>query len=342
MRQATSKRHSTARSGLRGGLDLGGTKIQAVVVDARGTVRGQEREATPVNGSAATVVTALATAMRGAAQAAGVDTHDLEGVGVGAPGAIDPERGTVAEPPNLPWKGAYPIGPELSETLGCPVFVDNDVRVTTRAEFVLGAGRGFRSLLGVAWGSGVGGGIILDGVPWIGHGAAGEIGHTIIQRGGRMCGCGRRGHLEAYAGRVNMERRARKKIHAGTKSALLSIMEARGRDRMTSSVWWRALEQGDKLAHHLVNRAVEALGTGIASACTLLDVEAVIIGGGLGVRLGQPYVDRIAELVRPQVFVRERPPQVVLAALGDLGGAIGAALLVGTAAAPTKTAKLSA
>jgi glucokinase len=111
-------------------------------------------------------------------------------------------------------------------------------------------------------------------------------------------------------------------------------MESRGRDRMTSGVWSRALEHGDKLAHHLVDRAVDALATGIASACTLLDVEAVIVGGGLGVRLGQPYVERIAARVRPQVFLRERPPEILLATLGDLGGAIGASLLAQTAAKP--------
>ncbi|HXA29050.1 MAG TPA: ROK family protein [Candidatus Angelobacter sp.] len=318
---------------LRGGIDVGGTKIQAVVVDARGTVRGQDRQATPLTRGPRGVVAAMAAALRGAARAAGVEAAQLAGVGVGCPGAIDAVKGTVAEPPNLPWKTAYPIGPELSKTLGAPVFVDNDVRVATRAEVELGAGRDFDSLLGVFWGTGVGGGIVLNRTIWHGRGAAGEIGHTIIRRGGALCRCGRRGHVEAYAGRAAMEVRARRRIAHGTKSVLLPIMQERGIDRMTSGVWARALEHGDKLANHLVDRAVEALSTGIASACTLLDVEAVIIGGGLGVRLGQPYVDRIAARVGPQVFLRERPPQVLLAALGDLGGAIGASLLVGAQAA---------
>jgi glucokinase len=325
----TGPRPTARRSGLRGGIDLGGTKIQTVVIDARGQVRGQDRGATPLSGGPEQVVSAMATAMRAAAEAAGVQTRDLEGVGVGSPGAIDAPAGTVAEPPNLPWKQAYPIGPELSRTLGAPVLIDNDVRVATRAEHLLGAGRDFNSLLGVFWGTGVGGGIILDGRPWNGRGAAGEIGHTVIQRGGALCHCGRRGHVEAYAGRASMEERARLKIAQGTKSALLSIMQARGADRMTSGVWARALEQGDRLAVHLVGRAVDALGTGIASACTLLDVEAVVIGGGLGLRLGHAYIDRIAAQVHSEVFLRERPPEIRLAALGDLGGAIGAALLVG-------------
>lgn len=315
------------RGGLRGGIDLGGTKVQAVVIDARGVVRGQYREPTPLSDGADAVVTALATAMRGAAEAAGVRSSQLDGVGVGCPGVVDAEAGTVSNPPNLPWTGAYPVGPELSHALGAPVRLDNDVRVATVAEFRLGAGKPYRSVLGVFWGTGVGGGIVLDNAPWLGRGAAGEIGHTIIRSGGAMCRCGHRGHLEAYAGRASMEERARRMIKKGVKSSLLSIMESRGRDRMTSGVWARALDHGDKLAAHLVDRAVEALATGIASAQSLLDVEAVIIGGGLGLRLGEDYVRRIEKQVRPQLFVADRPPALHLAALGDLGGATGAALL---------------
>jgi glucokinase len=314
-------------TGLRGGIDLGGTKVQAVVVDERGTVLGEHREPTPVDGGAEMVVTVMATAMRSAAEAAGVRTSQLDGIGVGCPGAIDADAGTVADPPNLPWKGAYPIGPELSRALGAPVRLGNDVRVATVGEYELGAGKPYRSLLGVYWGTGVGGGVIIDGVPWNGRGAAGEIGHTVIRAGGALCHCGHRGHVEAYAGRASMEERARRMMRRGVKSSLLSIMEARGRDRMTSGVFARALEHGDKLAIHLIDRAVEALGIGIASAISLLDVEAVIIGGGLGLRLGEDYVRRIETQMRPQLLVAARPPAMHLAALGDLGGAIGAALL---------------
>jgi len=327
-----SARTRTPVSGLRGGIDLGGTKVQAVVVDARGAVRGQDRQPTPLDGGPGAVVEAMATAMRNAATAAGIPTSQLLGAGVGAPGAIDSAAGTVADPPNLPWKNAFPIGPELTKTLGTTVLIDNDVRVATRAEYELGAGRGYPSLLGVFWGTGVGGGIILDGVPWNGQGAAGEIGHTVVKMNGALCRCGRRGHVEAYAGRASMEERARQLIARGHKSDLLHITKARGADRMTSGVWARALAGHDKLAEQLVDRAVEAIGVGIASACTLLDVEAVVIGGGLGLRLGQPYVDRIDELVRTLVFVRERPPKVLLASLGDLGGGIGASLQVGSSA----------
>ena len=315
------------RDGWRGGIDLGGTKIQAVVVDADGSVRGEHRDATPLDGGAEAIVAAMAAAMRGAAEAAKVRTDQLSGVGVGGPGAIDAAAGTIADPPNLPWTGAYTVGPELSRAVDAPVKLGNDVRVATLAEHRLGAGKPYRSLLGVFWGTGVGGGVIIRGTPWNGRGAAGEIGHTMIRAGGALCGCGHRGHLEAYAGRGAMEARARKLMSRGVKSDLLDIMQSRGRDRMTSGVWARALEQGDKLAEHLIDRAVDALAIGIASAMSLLDVEAVIIGGGLGLRLGEPYVQRIEAGMQKQLLVADRPPRVHLAALGDLGGATGAALL---------------
>jgi glucokinase len=125
-----------------------------------------------------------------------------------------------------------------------------------------------------------------------------------------------------------MESRARKRHQKGEKTILLKLMKEYGRTRMTSSIWARALEQGDKLATELIDEAVEALGAGIGSAINLLDVEAVIIGGGLGVRFGQPFAERIARAMHPHLFNDHRPPDVQLAALGDLGGALGASLLV--------------
>jgi glucokinase len=123
-----------------------------------------------------------------------------------------------------------------------------------------------------------------------------------------------------------MEIRARKLHDKGMHTDLFEIMREHGHDRLTSGIWQRAIESGDELAHKLIDRAVSALGAGIASAVNLLDVEAVLIGGGLGVRFGHPYVERIAAAMRPHLFVDDRPPRVHLAGLGDLGGALGAAL----------------
>src|SRR5204862_3065398 len=138
-----------------------------------------------------------------------------------------------------------------------PVSVGNDVGVATAAEAQLGAGRPYKSMLGVFWGTGVGGGLILNGEPWLGRGAAGEIGHVVVKRDGARCTCGRRGCMEAYAGRGSMELRARAKEKKGSKTALFEIMSDRGRDRLTSGVWARALDRGDDLAIELMDEAIE-------------------------------------------------------------------------------------
>jgi glucokinase len=318
----------------RGGIDLGGTKIQAVVVDDDHSVLGQSRHPTPTDGGPPDVVAAIVEALREAATQAGVETASLGGVGVGSPGQVDGAAGTVASARNLPgWEGVFPLSETLAEAVGSPVFLGNDVQVATDAEVQLGAGRPYRSLLGVFWGTGVGGGLVLDGRPWLGRHAAGEIGHMVVRVGGARCTCGRRGCMEAYAGRAAMELRARRLAARGTKTELFEIMEARGRTRLTSGVWARALKREDRLAVQLIDRAVKALGAGIASAVNLLDVECVVIGGGLGLRLGEPYARRIADAMQPHLFADDNPPAVHLAELGDLGGAIGAALLAGPPAA---------
>jgi glucokinase len=312
----------------RGGIDLGGTKIQAVVVDDRHEVLGEQRGPTPTSGGPADVAAAMAETLAGAATAAGIETSDLIGVGVGSPGEIDVAKGTVTQARNLPdWEGSYALGPELGKLVGAPVELGNDVNVATDAEAELGAGKEFSSMLGVFWGTGVGGGIVLDDKLWEGRGAGGELGHVVVRIGGRHCGCGRRGCMEAYAGRASMEARARKLVAEGRDTKLFHLMEKHRRDRLTSGIWSRALDRDDALAREIVTEAVEALGAGVASAVNLLDVEAVIIGGGLGVRLGEPYREHIEAAMLPHLFSDDNPPAVRLASLGDLGGAIGAALL---------------
>jgi glucokinase len=315
------------------GLDLGGTKIQAVLMDNEGTVLGQCRRATPQQGGPPAIVRELFATLREVTRMVKLEPAVLGGVGIGAPGAVDPEAGVLLQAGNLPgWVEPYPLAEALSKKAKVPVFLGNDVQVAVAAEARMGSGRSYRSLLAVWWGTGVGGGIYLDGRRWAGRGAAGEIGHMVVRRGGARCSCGRRGCMEAYAGRAAMERKARAAVAQGEKTRLFEIMEERGRDRLTSGVWLRALKEKDELAERLITRGIWMLGAGIASAVNLLDVEAVIIGGGLGTRLGDPYVARIAEAMHPHLFVPQRTPDVRLSGLGELSGAIGAALLAEDAA----------
>lgn len=319
-----------AAVGPRGGVDLGGTKIQTVVVDADHEVLGQARRPTPTSGDPAGVAAEIAACMRDAADDAGLATGDLTHVGVGSPGSIDARAGTVSSASNLPgWAHAtYELGSVLAAQLGTAVALGNDVQVATDAEVRLGAARGYGSVLGVFWGTGVGGGIVLDGEAWHGQGGAGEIGHVCVQmHGGLRCPCGRLGCVEAYAGRGAMERRARELHGEGAETKLLKIVRKRKRDRMTSGVWARALKHHDPLAGQLIRDAVTALGAGVASVVNVLDIEVVILGGGLGVRLGEPYAAKVAAAMAPHLFNDDRPPPVLVAELGDLGGAIGASLL---------------
>jgi glucokinase len=288
-------------------------------------VIAQARRNTPRTGADA-VVRELAQSLRDALAAAELPVEALDSVGVGVPGSLDPESGTVLQVANVAgFDKPYPLASALRDELGVPVAIGNDVNVAVEAERRYGAGKGYRSFLGVFWGTGVGGGIVLDGRVARGRGSAGEIGHVCAKPGGRRCACGLDGCVEAYAGRGALEQRARLLVRR-RRTVLFEVMEKRGRDRLTSGVWARALEADDRLARDLLERAVEALGVGIGSAVTLLDVEAVIIGGGLGIRLGTEWVERIERAARPHTFFRDAPAYR-LGELGDLSGAVGASLL---------------
>jgi glucokinase len=275
------------------------------------------------------VIEAMALAMHEAAVDAGVTTSGLRAIGVGAPGSVDQATGSLSGAGNLPnWKESFPMGPELERSVGTRVTVGNDVQVGTDAEYRLGSGAGFDSLLGVFWGTGVGGGIILDGKPWLGRGRAGEIGHTMVRRGGAREPNGLSGTVEAYAGRKAMEEKARAEVKKGRKTDLFKLMKKHDKPHLTSRVWSDAWENEDELAMDLLNRAVKALAAGIASAVNLLDVEAVVIGGGMGTRFGDSLVPKIVERMDRYLLDPDKPPAIKVAGLGDDGGVLGAALLL--------------
>jgi glucokinase len=311
------------------GVDLGGTKIQVAVVRARKVV-GSARVPTPLTG-AEPVIEAMVEAVRAAVESVGAKSEDLRAVGIGSPGKIDASAGVVSHSPNVPgFMEPVDLGPRVSSRLGgIPVLLDNDVRVAVRGEHQRGAGRPYRHLLGVFVGTGVGGGLVLDGRLRTGRGALGEIGHIIVKPGGRMCSDGRRGHLEAYAGRGRMEAEARRRVAKGAKTDLFDIMRQKGRTRLSSGVWAAALDHGDRMAHDLVDDAVDALAVGLSSVQNLLDLDAIIVGGGLGDRLGEPFVRRIEQEMHPLLFIPDRPPAVLGSELRDLAGAVGAAVLAG-------------
>jgi glucokinase len=316
---------------MRAGVDLGGTKIEVLIVEREREVVARARRQTPTKGGAAAVVAAVARTVEDAAEAAAVRVGQLTGVGVGSPGAVDAAAGTVGFNSNLAggWTDPYPFAEELVRRLGTRVRVANDVAVATGAELELGAGRDLPSFLAVWWGTGLGGSVVLAGRRWEGNGAAGELGHTVVKLRGRVCPCGRRGCAEAYAGRAAMEARARQLHERGQRTRLFDLMREANRERLTSGVWERALAEDDRLAHEVVDDAYDAIAAASASVVNLLDIDGIVLGGGLGTRLGSRAAERIRAKMRPHIFNPTRDPPVRPAALGDDGGAIGAALLFG-------------
>ncbi len=315
------------------GIDLGGTKVQGVIVDKAGTPLGSAVASTPGDGGPASVVDQVAAVVRAAAANAGIGVDDLDGVGIGSAGTVSPAAGVVLEAGNLSgFDRPVPLARLVAGALALDppmVRLENDVNAATLAEYRTGAGRGLDSLLAVFAGTGVGGAVVLGGRLHRGaRGAAGELGHAVVVMGGERCPCGRRGCTEAYAGRTPMERAVRTAVEAGRATELPAIQRRLGRARLTTDVLAEGLAVGDALAAELVELAARALGTAIASACNLLDVQGVLLGGGLTDGLGDPFVRLVERAITPQLLANEPPLEIRRSALGDMAGAIGAALLV--------------
>lgn len=308
------------------GIDVGGTKIAVLVLDD-GTMVGSARRKTPTDGDHLGVVDVIVAGVHDALDDADLAVEQVAAVGVGTPGIVI--DGTVGGASNVPgFQTRFALGELLTDRLGSPVRVVNDVTAAAVGEHRRGAGAGYDHLLCVFAGTGVGGGLILDGRIFEGaHGGAGEFGHQVVRQGGAVCPCGHRGCVEAYAGRHAMSLAAEGAVAAGRDTILFDVMARKGRSRATSGVFKEALELGDRFVADLVEDAVDALAAGIASAVNLLDLEAVVLGGGLGDKLGEPFRARVETAMQPHLFASPPRVQLVSATLGDDGGAIGAGLL---------------
>ena len=309
------------------GVDLGGTNIQVIVLAEDDERLGWAKMRTPLDGDRTNVLEVMDAAVNDALGDAGVALSDVAAIGVGTPGVV--MDGTVGGASNVPgWDERFSLRTGLEQRLDRPVRVVNDVTAAATGEHRLGAGKGAENLLVIFVGTGVGGGLVLDGQPFEGaFGGAGEFGHTVVRMGGAVCPCGRRGCVEAYAGRRAMEHAVDRAVAAGVDTIVPTLIERKDRQRMTSGVVRDALAVGDPLMADLVDEAVDALGAGIASAVNLLDVERVVIGGGLADKLGTSFIHRVETAMRPSLFLVPSKVEVVAAELGDEGGALGAALV---------------
>lgn len=298
------------------GVDVGGTNVAVGLVDDDRTVQARSKRDTPR--SVGELVDQVEAAVRELPERP-------DALGIGIPGII--HQGRVVQAPNLAgWDRRTDVAATLGERLSMPVTLVNDAQCGLVGEWVAGAGHGLRFVFGVWLGTGVGAGMVLDGRPYDGAGGgSGEFGHVVVRPGGARCGCGRRGCIEAYAGRRMMTESARALADAGRRTSLFEIQEAKGKAKATSGVWAAALEAGDPVATEVLDEAVAALGLGVASVWNLLDLERVVIGGGMGARLGAHLADAIAEAARPHAVRAIGPDQVVAAVLGDDAGIVGAA-----------------
>jgi len=311
------------------GIDLGGTSLRALVVDAANKILAVRKIPTVRGGGSTKLIERIAKLVETVLADAGVSRSIVRAVSIGAPGPIDRERGMVEEAPNLGWK-RVPLRSELRQLLRVPVFVDNDVNVGLVGEHAFGAGRGARNLVGIFVGTGIGGAIITDGKLFEGsHGGAGEIGHTVILMDGPLCSCGHHGCVEALASRTAMERDVRAPIKAGRKSPVLKIMKKKGKLRMTSSIIAAALKKKDPVMQDVMKHAQYCLGILAANVVNLLDPECIVFGGGVSDKLKDDFVDPIRETAY-NYFLRTSSRgrvKIVPGQLGDNAGALGAIVL---------------
>ncbi|MGB9750861.1 ROK family protein [Roseiflexus castenholzii] len=310
------------------GIDLGGTKIAAAAVDVRtGERLLQLMVPTEAHEGPAAVIERMASlAAQVCAQIATPLDH-IPAIGIGVPGLIDLAQGVTILLPNLPsgWRNV-PLAANMTSLTGRPTAIINDARAFTLAEATFGAGRDARSVIGITLGTGIGGGIALDGRLYPGiDGTAGEVGHMTIDPYGPRCGCGNRGCLETFASGPSITAMALRVVAQGMTTQIGALVDY-DLNKITPGIIARAAEHGDTIAREILQRAGSYLGIGIANLITIFSPERVVIGGGLS-RLG----DWLLEPARAEVVARcHLTPldrvQITLAHLGGEAGVIGAAL----------------
>ncbi|MAG35995.1 MAG: hypothetical protein CL878_07105, partial [Dehalococcoidia bacterium] len=258
------------------GIDLGGTKVLAAVVAPDGRILSRDKASSRGTSSYEELLARIADTARAAASAAGVELDSVVGVGIGVPGTVDQDAGIVRIAPNLDWRDV-PVSSTLSDLLGLPVIADNDVNVAALAEHRLGTGKGLPSLLGVFIGTGIGGGLAIDGGLHRGaHQAAAEIGHMVIKAGGPRCPCGRRGCLEALGSRTAISREIARQVAAGRSSRLVKLAGGDVRNAKGGALR-KAYAGGDKLTRRVVDASARYVGIGVGSLVNVVDPAIVAL-----------------------------------------------------------------
>lgn len=302
------------------GLDIGGTTVKAALVTETGDILHKHEFATNSSAGMEDFCTRTKDALYHGLQQANLDMTAVRGIGVGIPGPVDLASGTVIEAVNLGWVNV-PVVRFLQDALGLPVALENDANVAALGEAWRGAGSGSSSALCVVVGTGVGGGIVLDGHLYRGaQGGAGEIGHLLVQKGGPRCNCGNQGCLETLASATGIIRFAKE---AQARGELQADTEIRGAEDV-----FRLATMGDVGAQRVVSEAADWLGYGLSLASDTLNPEVIVIGGGVS-KAKDLLLQPVREAFRRYVFpVIANQTRIELALLGNDAGAIGSARLI--------------
>jgi glucokinase len=301
------------------GVDIGGTNVRAAIVERDGALGERVKFATEAEQGPEAVISRLADHLRTLIEKA---PAKVAAVGVGCPGPLSSETGVVYEAPNLPGWRDIPLGERLSEKIGLPVALNNDANAAAWGEFKSGAGRGGRTVVLYTLGTGVGGGLVIDGRLWTGpDDTAGELGHVAIIPDGPRCGCGARGCLEVFASATAVARRAREALQGGRPSALSRLKI----DEITAHDVDHAADAGDALSIEILEKTGWYLGLAAAGIVNALDPDVIIYGGGM-VNAKRWLFPPIEREIRERCFdLAAKRVRVVAAALGDDAGIIGAA-----------------
>ena len=307
------------------GVDLGATKIFSLALDAAGQERGTDTRLTGAAGGPDAVIANIVASVEASLAQAGAGRERLQGVGIAAPGPIDWRSGIISDAPNMPGWHNVPLARRLEEALDAPVWLENDADAAALAEHRLGAGAGLgiRHMIFITVSSGVGGGLIVDGRLHRGtSGAAGEVGHMILNEDGPPCTCGNNGCLEAYASGLAIAARAREAIERGGSPALARLAEAS--PPLSAETVFRAAAEGDQVSQHIIEEAAHYLGLGIVNLAHVLNPELIVIGGGLS-KVGETLLGPARRVVEKACFEQsQRDLRIVLGTLGDRAGALGA------------------
>lgn len=314
-------------------LDLGGSQVRAALVGVDGTIHDRTSTRTPVaDGPAAVVEACLAQLALVRAAVTGHDARSgrIIGIGISAPGPVDPYRGVVVDPPNLgPGFRDIRLAERVADALGSPTFLDRDTQVAALGEGSFGAARGCRDFIYLTVSTGIGGAVVSDGRMLRGpDGAAGELGHLLVDRSGPICGCGARGHLEAIASGVAIARAAREVVAAGGSTALAEAARTSGPAFGAREVV-AASTAGDPAAMGIVADACDAFAQACVALVDVFNPALIVVGGSLAGGLGETLLGPARRTVAEHAFrmsaqrVRIAPSQ-----LGDDVGLIGAAMLV--------------